>query len=163
MRKTTGAGSKTTRDRDLVGDVPKLATVQDLMGANPPPSGRAHAGRISSKNRKTLPTTPPKINLKAVAEACIDEGLDPATEIARVLKGRPMVDDNGNEVRDPVTGEVVMQHLVDPETRLRTLNSILEFTQPKLKAVEVKMSGSLEVTSERLDQRLAMLLQKASK
>lgn len=159
MRKTAGAGSKTTRDRDLVGDVPQMATVQDLMGANPPPSGRPLARRTAKG--KTGPKVPPKINLKAVAEALIDEGLDPATEIARVLKGRPMVDDNGNEVHDPVTGEVVTQHLVDPETRLRTLNSLLEFTQPKLKAVEVKMSGSLELTSEQLDQRLAMLLQKA--
>lgn len=160
MRKTQGAGSRRTTDPDLRGDVPKLATVQDLMGANPPLSGRTDVGRRTSKN-KGGPNVIPKINLKAVAEACIDEGLDPATEIARVLKGRPMLDDNGNEVRDPATGEVVYQHLVDADTRLRTLNSILEFTQPKLKAVEVKMSGSLDLTSEQLDQRLAMLLAKA--
>jgi hypothetical protein len=117
----------------------------------------------STKNKAVGPKTPPKINLKAVAEALIDEGLDPATEIARVLRGRPMLDDDGNPVIDPVTGHELMEHMIDAETRLRTLNSLLEFTQPKLKAVEVKMSGSLELTGEQLDQRLQMLLAKAQK
>lgn len=162
MRKTTGAGSKSTRDRELVGDVPRLATVQDLAGANPPLSGRSHVGRKTSKN-KNGPNGLPRINLKAVSEALIDEGLDPATEITRILKGEIERDDNGNPVLHPVTGEPVRKYLVDPETRLRTLNEVLQYTQPKLKAVEVKMTGSLELTSEQLDQRLGSLLEKALK
>jgi hypothetical protein len=43
------------------------------------------------------------------------------------------------------------------------LSEILNYTQPKLKAIEVKMSGSLELTSEQLDQRLGALLQKVMK
>lgn len=158
MPSARGAGHRRTVDRDLAGDAPKLATVQDLAGANPPISGRGNWHRRASKN--IGPKTAPRINLKAVAEALIDEGLDPAAEIARVLKGRPLLDDNGDEVRDPVTGDVVIEHLVDPEVRLRTLNSLLEFLQPKLKAVEVKMSGSLDLSSDQLDQRLGMLLAK---
>lgn len=162
MRKTQGAGGHATRHRDLVGDVPQLATVQDLMGANPPLTGRSTVGRTTSKG-KGGPTAIPRINLKAVAEALMDEGLDPATEIAKVLKGRPRLDDAGKPVMDPVTGLPVIDHAVDAEVRLRTLNSLLEFTQPKLKAVEVKMSGSVELTGEQLDARIAMLLQKGAR
>jgi hypothetical protein len=43
------------------------------------------------------------------------------------------------------------------------LSEILNYTQPKLKAIEVKMSGSLELTSEQLDQRLSALMQKVMK
>ena len=159
MRKTQGKGSRSTVDSELVGDVPRLATVHDRVGANPPLSGRSDVGKRTSKGKGGVLGNP-KINLKAVAEALIDEGLDPATEIARVLKGRVLLDANGVPVKDPVTGEPVVEHQVDTETRLRTLNSLLEFTQPKLKAVEVKMSGSLELTNEQLDQRLAMLLER---
>lgn len=153
QRRIQGVGRRSTADPELRGDVPKLATVQDRMGANPPLSGRSNAGRVTSKDKS-------KVNLKAVAEALIDEGLDPAVEIARVLKGRPVLDANGKPVKDPVTGEPMVEHLVEPDVRLRTLNSLLEFVQPKLKAVEVKMSGTLELTNEQLDQRLAMLLSK---
>ena len=157
MRKTQGAAvSKATRVADLAGAPPQLATSQDLIGANEPLVGRQYPSKRSGK-------IPHLINLKAVAEALIDEGLDPAAEIARVLKGRPMVDDNGNPVIDPVTGQEVMEHLVDPEIRLRTLNSLLEFVQPKLKAVEVKLNGNLELSSEQLDQRLGALIAKAAK
>jgi hypothetical protein len=157
MRKTQGAAvSKASRVADLAGAPPQLATSQDLLGANEPLTGRQYPVKRSSK-------VPHLINLKAVAEALIDEGLDPAAEIARVLKGRPMIDDNGNPVIDPVTGQEVMEHLVDPEIRLRTLNSLLEFVQPKLKAVEVKLNGNLELSSEQLDQRLGALIAKAAK
>lgn len=149
-----------SRHADLAGAPPQLATVQDMVGANPPLTGRSHAVKRSTANRGS---GMPKLNLKAVAEACVDEGLDPATEIARVLKGRPLVDDAGNEVVDPVTGEPVYTHQIEPDVRLRTLNSLLEFTQPKLKAVEVKMSGALELSSDQLDQRLEALLAKAAK
>lgn len=160
MRKTAGAGGRKTRvDHDTVGDVPRMATVNDFMGSNPVTSGRKGAGSRTSKG-KGGPEALPKINLKAVAEALVDEGLDLSTEIARVLKGVPVLDADGNPVLDPRTGQPVMQHLVDADTRLRTMNTLLEFVQPKLKAVEVKMSGSLDLTNEQLDQRLAMLLGK---
>lgn len=133
-----------------------MATSEVFASAHGQPTRGAHDAARQSK-------TVNKINLKAVAEALIDEGLDPAAEIARILKGRPMLDDNGNPLVDPVTGQEVMQHLVDEEVRLRTLNTLLEFTQPKLKAVEVKMSGNLELSGEQLDQRLSALIAKAAK
>lgn len=160
MRNATGKGSRKTRDRELQGDVPKLATVHDLAGANEPVTGRKHPKQISAS---TKPNAKHRINLKAVSEALIEEGLDPAVEITRILKGEIKRDDKGKPVLHPVTGEPVREYLVDPDTRLRTLNEVLQYTQPKLKAIEVKMSGNLEITSEQLDERLGALLAKAVK
>ena len=60
-------------------------------------------------------------------------------------------------------GKPVMVDAIDPDVKLRTLHEIIQYTQPKLKAVEMKVSGSLELTSEQLDQRLAALMAKAAK
>ena len=158
MRKTQGAGSRKTR---LVepGDVPKLATSQDLMGANPLPSGR---GRIRQKAAVAAARRGPgTISLRTVAEACIEAGLDPAQAIATALTSQVQARDRMGSLVYDDDGNPVMVDAVDPDTRLRVLNSLLEYTQPKLKAVEVKMSGSLELSGEQLDQRLAALLAKA--
>jgi hypothetical protein len=40
---------------------------------------------------------------------------------------------------------------------------MLQYTQPKLKSVEMKVSGNLELTSEQLDDRLAMYLSRAAR
>lgn len=122
--------------------------------ARPKGTGHGHAGLRKSKVKGA-------INLKSVAEACWQEGLDPAVEIARVLatkvpvmgrNGQPKLDKDGN----PMTVD-----LIDPDTKLRTLTSLLEYNQPKLKSVEHKVSGTLEMTSDELDQRIAALLAKA--
>lgn len=139
---------------ELAGAPPKLATAEDLEAAGPL-TGRAHANRVKSKK-------PGGINLKAVAEACIEEGLDPAVEIARALKAEIPLFRKGEAVIDD-DGKQVMVPLLDVDTRMRTLNEFLQYTQPKLKSVEVKMSGTLDLTSEQLDNRLNMLLAKAVK
>lgn len=148
--------SSATRLSELAGAPPRMATSADLeaAGAN---LTSTHARQISSSTKHHGAN---RINLKAVAEACIDEGLDPAVEITKALNKQIPLIKNGQQVFDD-KGLPVMVHLVDPDTRLRTLNELLQYTQPKLKAVEVKMSGSLELTSEQLDQRLAMLLARA--
>lgn len=146
------AGSDATRLAELAGAPPRLASAADLQAAGPK-TGYTHPRQASSSTKGSH-----KLNLKYVVEACVDEGLDPATEIARVLKGRQVLDDDGEPILDPRTGKPALEYDVDPEVRLRTLSSLLDYTQPKLKAVEVKMSGSLELTNEQLDQRLAALL-----
>jgi hypothetical protein len=148
------AGGKTrTNLHELAGMPPQLATTQDFIGSNPPLTGRAEAGRKTTKTGR--------INLKMVAEACIDEGLDPAAEIARALRARvPKLDRQGNLVLD-ADGNPVYVDAVDWDTRLRTLQELLQYTQPKLKAVEVKMSGQVEMSSEQLDNRLQALIAKA--
>lgn len=104
-----------------------------------------------------------RISLRAVADACVDAGLDPAAEIVRVLQTKKQATDRwGNPVFDE-DGKPVEVDQIDSDTRLRTLNELLQYTQPKLKAVEVKMSGTLEIPSEQLDQRLAALIAKAAK
>jgi hypothetical protein len=159
VRKTQGAGSRASRDPELVGDVPKLATSQDLLGANPPLTGRSHAK--TSGNRSRSARGPGTINLKTVAEACITAGLDPAEAIAKALTTKVQARDRMGQLVYDDDGRPVLIDAVDPDTRLRTLQELLQYTQPKLKAVEVKMSGHLELSSEQLDQRLAALLAKA--
>ena len=146
-----------SRLAELSGAPPRMATVDDLEAAGAPRSGRAHASQTSASTKHQ---SPHRINLKAVAEALVDEGLDPATEIAKALAKKIPLFKSGQQVFDD-NGLPVMVHAVDEDTRLRTLNELLQYTQPKLKAVEVKMSGNLELSSEQLDQRLGSLLAKA--
>ena len=136
-----------------------MATVADLEAAGADTSS-THARQVSASTKHN---SPHRINLRAVSDALIEEGLDPAAEFARVLKGRPLLDDNGRPVIDPQTGEPARVYDIDADVRVRMLSEILQYTQPKLKAVEVKMSGSLELSSEQLDQRLAALIAKAAK
>ncbi len=135
-----------------------MATMDDLAFPTGAKTGRTHAKQITSQKKGR----DMRINLKAVAEACIEEGLDPAVEIAKALKATIPMMRNGMQVFDE-NGVAVMVPLLDVDTRMRTLNEFLQYTQPKLKSVEVKMSGSLDLTSEQLDNRLNMLLAKAMK
>jgi hypothetical protein len=137
---------------------PLLATIAAFDEPMTPTraDGRGHAGLVSAKR-------PGTINLKSVAQACIDAGLDPALEIARVLSTKvPVLDNNGNPKKDK-DGQPLLVDLIDPDTKLRTLTQLLEYNQPKLKAVEMKISGTLDLTSEELDQRLTAMLSKAKK
>jgi hypothetical protein len=117
--------------------------------------GRGTAGQVSSRSGT--------INLKSVAQACIDEGLDPAAEIAKALKAqRPATDRSGNVVVGD-DGKPVMVPLVDADTKIRVLTELLQYNQPKLKAVEMKVSGTLEMTADEIDNRISELLVKALK
>jgi hypothetical protein len=147
--------SKPQRLADLAGAPPKLATVDDLQSGGVPHAS-AHAKQRSSKK-------PMGINLKLVAEALREEGLDPTVEMIRILqKEVPVLDANGKPRKDSA-GKPMMRSALDDDTKLRTLNELLQYTQPKLKSVEMKVSGNLELTNEQLDSRLVMLLAKAAK
>lgn len=101
------------------------------------------------------------INLMKVGEALAAEGLDPSLEIVQMLKReRPMTDRSGNQIFDH-DGQPVMEPVIPDDARLKTLVSLLEYCQPKLKATEVKLSGSVDLTSEQLDSRLSALMAKA--
>ena len=147
-----------SRNADLAGAPPKLATMDDLAFPTSAKTGRTHAKQITSQKKGR----DMRINLKAVVEACVDEGLDPAVEIAKALKATIPMMRGGHQVLDN-EGKAVMIPLLDVDTRMRTLNEFLQYTQPKLKSIEVKMSGTLDLTSEQLDNRLNMLLAKAAR
>lgn len=154
------AGKGATRHQELAGAPPQMATVQDLQGANEPLTGNGHARQRSAS---TKGAGRHKINLRAVSEALIEEGLDPAAEIIRILKAKvPLTTRGGAPVVD-AQGKPVMVDAIDADTKLRTLNEMLQYTQPKLKAVEMKVSGHLDLSEEQLDQRLAALLARAAK
>ena len=147
-----------SRNADLAGAPPKLATMDDRAFPTSAKTGRAHPVSKSASTSRA----PHRINLRAVAEACIEEGLDPAVEIAKALKATIPMMRGGHQVLDN-EGKAVMIPLLDVDTRMRTLNEFLQYTQPKLKSIEVKMSGTLDLTSEQLDNRLNMLLAKAAR
>jgi hypothetical protein len=154
--------SQPTRLAELAGAPPKLATAEDLESGGPLTGDTYMKGRSLDHKRGAIDGRG-RINLRAVAEACVEEGLDPAVEIVKALKRRiPKTMGNGMPVLDE-NGEPVYVDAVDQDTKLRTLNELLQYTQPKLKAVEVKLNGNLELSSEQLDQRLASLIAKAAK
>ena len=158
MKKASKANA---RHADLAGAPPKLATLDDLEVPTVAKPGRAHASNKSSSTKKGGEL---KINLKAVAQALVDEGYDPAVEIISILKKQvPVYDNNGVPRFDQVTKKPIMRDALDPDTKLRMLNEMLQYTQPKLKAVEMKISGHLDLTNEQLDSRLEMLFAKAMK
>lgn len=138
---------------ELAGAPPQLATVAGYAGANDATTN-GHARQRAAKQ-------PDRINLRSVAEACIEHGLDPASEIARALTlmvplvrhGVPVMDEHGQPVMVPA---------VDMDTRLRVAGQLLEYTQPKLKSTEVKVSGALELSGDQLDARIAALLSKGA-
>lgn len=152
-----GKPTASARRADLAGAPPKLATLDDLDAPTESNAGRRYAIQRSSKR-------PGRINLKAVAEALCDAGLDPTEAMIDILQKQvPVFTPTGKPLIDPKTKKQVTRPAVDDDTKLRTLNELLQYTQPKLKAVEMKVSGSLELSSEQVDERIKALLTKAAK
>jgi hypothetical protein len=69
-----------------------------------------------------------------VAEALAEEGLDPATELIRIIQAGSL----------------------EPKVQASILNELLQYTQPKLKSIEVK--GKFELTEEQIDNRIQSLM-----
>lgn len=82
---------------------------------------------------------PGRINLKAVAEVLAERGYDPTEEILKLLD--PGVDADGNPVAQKL----------DADVKARMWNELLQYTQPKLKSVEIKAkiaATTFDVTDE---------------
>lgn len=118
------------RLESLNGTEPKIAEPHDLeIGGLR--SGNTYIKKRSSKKEG-------RINLRAVAEVLTDEGLDPASELIRIIRSGTL----------------------DAKTQASVLNELLQYTQPKLKAVEVK--SKVELDEQQIDNRLAELMSKAN-
>lgn len=83
-----------------------------------------------------------RINLKAVAEVLAEEGLDPTVELVKIVR----------------TGKLPI------EVQARTLTTLMEFYQPKRKAVEVSGIGGGPIKVERVSDEdlLKIALQSAA-
>lgn len=135
----------------------------------PPPSfhtraasaGRDLDGHLHAIHKSAATKGHPRLNLRSVAEACIDAGLDPAVEIPKALlatepliyQGKPVLNEDGTPVLRPV---------LDSDTRLRTLTELLSYIQPKLKAVEITLKEP-DLTEEQVQARIASLLARTAK
>jgi hypothetical protein len=142
------------RHADLAGAPPQMASITDLTT-----TPEMHSGRPALKRKAKRPN---RINLTYVAEACAEAGLDPSKEIVRILQAKRVVTDRSGAVVVNPDGTPVTEDMIDPDTKLRTLNELLGYVQPKLKAVAVKVSGALDLSTEQLDKRLSELLEKAA-
>lgn len=137
--------------RETVGDVPGLATVEgaDFSAPQLGPKRRSHSNT--------------RINLRAVSEVLADYGMDPAAEMVRILTAEePVLDTDGAPILDE-NGEPMTRPALDADTRLRFMNELLQYTQPKLKSVDVKIDHTADLTDDQLDKRIALLLSKAEK
>lgn len=86
---------------------------------------------------------PARINLKAVADVLAERGLDPTEQILGILcptdeEGRPLPSS------------------LDPDVQARIWNELLQYTQPKLKSVEVKGNLTAAVVNFSPDQARAI-------
>lgn len=137
--------------RETAGEAPALATVEGAEFSAP---------QISRYRQSKTPT---RINLRAVSEVLADYGMDPAAEMVRILTAEiPVTDTSGEPVLDE-NGEPLMTPALDADTRLRFMNELLQYTQPKLKSVDVKVDHTADLTDEQLERRIALLLARAEK
>jgi len=64
---------------------------------------------------------------------------------------------------DPDTGAEVQEHRLSVEQRTQIAIELLQYIHPKLKAVEMKIDGTLAgMSQEQLDDRLKLLLARAA-
>lgn len=82
---------------------------------------------------------PGRINLRAVAEVLASKGLDPTEEILKLME--PPTHPDGS----PVMGQdgKPMRPALDADVRARLWNELLQYTQPKLRSVDVKVKGAV--------------------
>lgn len=107
--------------------------------------GKAVASRVARKPHLPQARTSKKagrINLQAVAEVLAEHGLDPTVELVRILKTDQL----------------------DPDVQVRVLNELLQYTQPKLKSVEIraKVAGTSFDINDEQAKRIAEEFLKAS-
>lgn len=114
------------------------------------PGGRAARGRVG-------------MNLAAVADVLAGYGLDPAARLGEILTTRvPVTDKQGNPVIDQDTLQPVTKPVLDTDTETRLLAELLQYTRPKLKAVEVTLKEP-ELTDDQIDKRLERLMGRMAK
>lgn len=118
----------------------------------PPTSRHASSAATLKGNRSGK-----GFNLRAVVDVLEAEGLDPTAEIAKILKAEvPVLNRDGSPMLG-ADGEPIMKPVLDGDTRARVLLELQQYVHPKLKAVEVKMTGPT-MSEEQIDQRLRHLL-----
>lgn len=136
------------------GEPPELATLARYDPTADVPTGRqvAHGpgGRAS-------PPGSARLNARAVGDVLASYGIDPAEELARILTTlEPVTDRSGQPLTGP-DGQPMMRPALDAETRAKLAVALLEYTRPKLKAIEVTVKEP-ELSDEQIDRRLSALL-----
>jgi hypothetical protein len=140
--------------REIVGDVPRMATVNDWDNFKQPTTPQLGHGPGSKVNKSGN-----GLNGRAVAEVLNSYDLDPIEEMAKAVTGfDPVIARDGTPMVDN-EGRPVLKPRLDIDTRMRTLVELAGYTRPKLKSIEVTQKAP-ELTDEQIDKRLDALLAK---
>lgn len=86
-----------------------------------------------------------------------EHGLDPTAELARILQPVALLNPDGSQVLDS-EGRPVLKHRLDDRTRAQMFLALHDFVAPRLKAIDVKVDTSADLTDEQLQQRIDTLL-----
>lgn len=115
-----GTPRSVARLSELAGAEPRMATTADFQAAG----ARITATHDQQKSSKRAT----RINLRHVIEVLEEEGLDPTAELVRLVQ---------------------QPDLLDPDVRARFLNELMQYYQPKVKALEItgKNGGPIELTA----------------
>lgn len=138
--------------RDLLGDVPQLSSVAAMDDTAAAAESQQLNGRRSSGTHGRY-----GMNLPAVAEVLARYGLDPLEEIAKVMSQKvPLRDEKGQPILDD-KGQPVMRTQLPPAEHAKLAAELMQYTRPKLKAVEVTVKPP-ELSDDQIEMRLAALL-----
>lgn len=89
-----------------------------------------------------------RLNLKAVSEVLLEHGYDPTEELIKLLvtpvgeDGLPIKDQHGKPLAPALA----------PAERAKLWNELLQYTQGKKKAVDIKVTGAVTAFSVTADQ-----------
>lgn len=125
-------------DRVRGGEAPEGGAISQRCALAAPVDNR-NVNRAWSRDGK------PTMNIKAVVDVLIDEGMDPTTELVRVLKGEPDPEDPTKRI-----------FALTPPDRAKLLATLMEYVHPKRKAIEFE--DKTPVRGAELDAKLSMLL-----
>lgn len=147
---------------DVLDDLPPDETLEANEQYPSAIYGGEYADREYNRSGQEVGPHPGGFRLKSVKEALQSHGFDPGQEIAKVLTERkPVVVKGADGVLAPVvmeeTGEVIMEPVIDANTRLHTSLALTEFLQPKLKAIDHRIEEP-PASVEALDKQIAALL-----
>lgn len=145
-------GPQTTRNRHAQSKMAELWPDAKQITRN----ATAGVDRRGGKKVATGEGAGRKFNLRPVIEVLEEYGLDPTAEIAKVLGKTRKVKGKDGQPDEEV-------HLVEGVDRAKVLTELIQYVQPKLKSVEMKVKDERVMTDEEIDARIKRLQADTSK
>lgn len=143
------------------GDVPHMTRNDFWDNAQAPEIGAQSRPRAAGGESGASRRAKGKINIRSVREVLEEAGLDPTVELVAIIQATvPETDAKGNVIVDALTGETIEKHVLPQAMRASLTADLIQYVQPKLKAVEMKVEDKTPPTDEQLDARIKHLMRK---